>query len=161
MKEHPTFSGYFGSEDGEIYSNKRKNFPFHKLKPQKHNCGYKLYFLRYNGEHIGITGHRFIAECFLPNPENYSDVHHLDNDKHNNSVSNLKWVTHQENCSYNEGSCGKKYIVTNIKTGEVFQIFNLTQWCKENNVDRIGAHKVISGLQKRVKNFTIMRCEFK
>ena len=161
MKEHPTFSGYFGSEDGEIYSNKRKKFPFYKLKPQKQNCGYKLYFLIVDGKRIGVTGHRFIAECFIPNPNNYTDVHHLDFDKHNNSVSNLEWVTHQKNCSYNLGSVGKKYIVTNIKTNEVFEILNLTKWCEENNISRSCAYDVIRGSRKRVKNFAIMECEFK
>lgn len=34
--------------------------------------------------------HRLVAELFLPNPENLSDVDHLDNDRMNPDVSNLE-----------------------------------------------------------------------
>ena len=155
MKEHPKFRGYYGSEDGEIYSNKRKNFSYYKLKPQKHKLGYLLYFLSIDGKHMGVTGHRFIAECFIPNPNNYSDVHHLDFNKRNNSVFNLKWTTHKENCSYNDYIFGKYFYVENVKTGENCIIFNLSKWCKENKVSRANAYKVIAGQYKQTKNFII------
>ena len=90
MKEHPLYKNYFASEEGDIFSNKRKSKPFHKLKPQKHHLGYKLYFLSVNGIHIGIIGHRFIAECLIPNPNNLSDVHLKDRDRSNNNVNNLE-----------------------------------------------------------------------
>ena len=41
--------------------------------------------------------HRLVAELFLENPNNYSDVDHLDSNRMNPSVDNLEWVTHQEN----------------------------------------------------------------
>lgn len=40
--------------------------------------------------------HRLVAEAFIPNPNNYTEVHHIDENPENNRVENLKWITHQE-----------------------------------------------------------------
>jgi hypothetical protein len=41
--------------------------------------------------------HRLVAIAFIPNPNNKSDVDHIDGNKSNNNVSNLRWATHSEN----------------------------------------------------------------
>lgn len=51
---------------------------------------------------VGINGricqmHRLIAETFCPNPNKFSIVNHIDEDKLNNCASNLEWCTHQHN----------------------------------------------------------------
>jgi hypothetical protein len=40
---------------------------------------------------------RLVAKAFIPNPDNLPEVDHLNADKQNNTVSNLEWVTRDEN----------------------------------------------------------------
>ena len=63
----------------------------------KKDRGYaQLYRLSKKDTHPVILS-RLVATAFLPNPDNLPEVDHLDADHHNNKVSNLEWVTAEEN----------------------------------------------------------------
>ena len=50
-----------------------------------------------NGKHKQYYIHQLVAKAFIPNPENKPCIDHIDNDKNNNHVENLRWVTYLEN----------------------------------------------------------------
>lgn len=55
--------------------------------------------------------HRLVAKYFIPNPNKYPDINHLDGDKHNNFFENLEWTTWDRNNDHARalgiGGCNK------------------------------------------------------
>lgn len=44
--------------------------------------------------------HRLAAIAFIPNPNNYPQINHLDSNKNNNHISNLEWTTNRDNLNH-------------------------------------------------------------
>ena len=57
------------------------------------NAGYKLVSINTKMYLL----HRLVATTWVPNPNNYNEVDHIDSNKKNNSADNLEWVTRKEN----------------------------------------------------------------
>ncbi len=70
------------------------------LKPGINNKGYQYVNLYKNGKGKLFSVHRLVATMFIPNPENLTVVNHKDENKLNNCVDNLEWVTMKYNISY-------------------------------------------------------------
>ena len=83
---------YFITENEKLITKKSNKF----LKGSN-DCGYLKYTLRFEGKKYDFRAHRLVAQYFLENPLNLPIVHHINNDKLDNRVSNLKWVTIEEN----------------------------------------------------------------
>jgi hypothetical protein len=73
------------------------NIPERILKLQLTNNGYCHIALNDRENTRQRLVHRLVAEAFIPNPENKSEVNHIDGDKTNNVVENLEWATASEN----------------------------------------------------------------
>lgn len=77
--------------------------------------GHKYVSLTLNGETKQKALHRILAETFIPNPENKPQVHHIDEDKLNNNINNLMWVTPEEHGKVRSEEYHKKFKETSIK----------------------------------------------
>lgn len=74
--------------------------------------GYLAVNLCKNGKEKTYLVHRLVAEAFIPNPNNYSQINHKDENKQNNFVyinedgtvdlekSNIEWCTAKYNMNY-------------------------------------------------------------
>ena len=75
------------------------------LKPRKTHTGYLRVHLCRDDRYI----HRLVAEAFIPNSNNYSEVNHKDENKQNNRVDNLEWCTREYNLVYGSRKDYKKH----------------------------------------------------
>jgi hypothetical protein len=114
-KEVPGTSGaYEVSSSGIVRSaGLRNGHRGRELKPwlSKSNrpgwVGYKVVSLSLPSGVRKRAVHRLVAEAFIPNPENKSQVNHIDGDTLNNTVQNLEWVTNAENNLHAYRSLGR------------------------------------------------------
>lgn len=82
------------NEYGEIRNKKTKQI--RKLKPHKNGYIYiDLYKPKTKVKWFRV--HRLVAKAFIPNPKQLPCVMHIDNNKSNNHIDNLKWGTISEN----------------------------------------------------------------
>lgn len=77
------------------------------MSKRKNADGYYQAKLNVNKVSKSIGIHILVAEHFLENPNNYSEVNHKDFDRTNNRVDNLEWCTHEYNMRYSKqaGRC--------------------------------------------------------
>jgi predicted transcriptional regulator len=90
----PGFRYYSASKTGRIYSHLTQKY----LKPVPDKWGYYRVTVKDdNGKWSKKTIHRLVAFAFLPNPEGFPVVHHIDDCKTNNCLDNLEWCTYSHN----------------------------------------------------------------
>ena len=94
VRNYPNYIIY---DDGRLFSKKSNRF----LKKVKGSL-YHQYTLSNEGKCKYHMIHRLVAEHFIPNPNNYNVVDHIDRDKLNNNVNNLRWCRSVDN-SHNTG----------------------------------------------------------
>ena len=108
-KDIEEFEGYYEvSNMGNVRSKDRY---FHnwrakcklKGKPKKawnHSRGYLMVDLYKDNKSHKRFVHRLVAIAFIPNPNGYPNVNHIDNNGKNNLVSNLEWCTQAMNVEH-------------------------------------------------------------
>lgn len=74
-----------------------------------------------------IKVHRLVAEAFVPNPDGYLEINHIDEDKTNNNALNLEWCDRIYNCRHGtrndriSKAHGKPVILSNDKEKHEFE----------------------------------------
>ena len=126
---------YYIDEHGKVYSKFSGNLL--ELKQCIDRYGYSTISLQaINGERKNYTVHRLVALTYIPNTNNFPVVMHIDNNKRNNHVSNLKWGTVQTNTqeAYNDGLCDTTTVSIWVRNKNTKQekIYNsVSEFCRE------------------------------
>ena len=91
------------------------------LAERKHSNGY----LRVSIKRKDFYIHRLVAQAFIPNPDNKPQIDHINTDRTDNRVENIRWVTRNENMNNP---------LTLIKSSECRKGEKSSNWGKRNEL---------------------------
>lgn len=153
------------------FMNRRANIPREKILKFGYNLqGYPFVHLCYLGKTSKpLSVHRLVAKAFIPNPNNYPIVNHINGIKTDNRVENLEWCTQQYNIKQSFKNGQQKPTWEN-KKGELNPLsikvnqydldgnFIKTWGCirevqRKLNIFAVGISKCCRGLQKTAGGF--------
>lgn len=100
---------YLVSNNGRIWSLRSKRV----LKPKIDKYGYAVVVLYSQRRSYYRTIHRLVAQTFIPNPLELPTVNHINENKTDNSVENLEWMSIADNDNY--GTRNKRMAETKCK----------------------------------------------
>lgn len=160
--------GYMISDHGRVWSEKSKIF----LKPKPlDRSGHLGFALSVNGRPHYVYLHRLMAEAFIPNPENYPIVRHLNDMKDDNDLKNLAWGTQRHNWedSVQNGTAQpprkewreiglkkmrKPVIATNLTTGKRVRFSSQTEAARKLGLQQANVWKVLTGERSHCGGWT-------
>jgi hypothetical protein len=90
FRKHPKLNIFVGA-DGRILVPSNTPSKAHLTKGYLNDRGYYRIGLKKKGYQV----HRLVAETFLPNPKHYKTVDHINRNKLDNRVENLRWASHK------------------------------------------------------------------
>lgn len=159
---------YMISNHGRVWSEKSQIFLKEK-KLDKH--GHKGYCLHSNGHAKYPYEHRLVAKAFIPNPNNYPNVLHDDDDPDNNWIYNLKWGTQKDNYEdcvrngnfkpFTDEDREKSYertrkpiIATNLETGEETYVRGQSEASRELGIQQANIWKALNGKRRQTCGYS-------
>lgn len=151
MRDVIGYEGLYAiTEDGDVWSYRANKF----LKPCKSHNEYLFVGLHKMGFVENKRINRLVAEAYLPNPNNLSQVGHQDENKLNNNVLNLYWTDAKENNNrllhkerLGKSKCKK---VQCIETQEVFE--SMKEAAAKKNISYSGLCNHLKGKTKSCGN---------
>jgi hypothetical protein len=147
FKNIKDYTNYSVSNFGNV-----KNNNTGKILKQSITNGYTQVSLWKNGKGKHYRVHRLIALAFIPNPDNKSFIDHVDNDRSNNNIDNLRWCTNQEN------SCNRQ-LSSNNTSGYKGVNFYKTYNCWRAEIKLNGKSHHI-GYYQNIEDAVKARCEY-
>jgi len=106
-----------------------------------------------------VSIHRLVALAFVPNPHNYNEVNHKDENKQNNNADNLEWCSRAYNMSYKTArfrqgiSASKKVEQLTLDDIPIALYYSVPVAAKINNIDGSSILKCCNGRRKYVGGY--------
>ena len=141
------YKGFLVAEDFNIYNVKTMK----KLTPYIGSDGYLQVVRRDENKHpYHIRVHVLFAHLFIPNPNNYKYVNHIDSNKLNNSLENLEWCTNSYNVKHGWDSGNRthknKTHIAVYKDDILIGTYSSIRECgKELHLDRHKIARILKG----------------
>lgn len=153
MKDIKGYEGlYCIDRNGNIYTTTRKGTNQVTISQHDDRRGYLSVQLFKNGVGTRFKVHRLVAETFIPNPENKPTVDHIDRDRTNNNISNLRWATYKEQrINQTSGECK----VVASRDGINFHYPSISECAREIGSNSSNVTAVCKGRRKSANGFTI------
>ena len=165
-KEIPGFNGrYMVSSLGRIGSNRYsqlKGHYFKILEPHIVSKGYLAAVFMVNKKNHHLSLHRLVAKAFIPGEFEGAQVNHKDLNKQNNEVSNLEWVTGEENIQHyfsNSSSSPNSKLCIDVNTGEVYSSIGKAAQAKHH--DRNKMEEKLRGVRSNNTSILVLEDYFK
>lgn len=89
-------NSYRVSDTGKVYSLLTDRIMKSWIQPN----GYESVYLRINGHYKTFTMHRLVMLAFVSERPAGMDINHKDGNRLNNHLSNLEYITHQQNIDH-------------------------------------------------------------
>ena len=144
-----------GYEECYEVSNKGRvrNIKSDKVLKNDNNRGYKRIGLYKNGKKKKFSIHRLVAQAFIPNNNKKPYVNHKDENKTNNNVENLEWVTAKENNNYGTRTKRTQKPIIVIYRDNTYEEYpSATIAARELGLIRQNINAILNGRQKTHHN---------
>ena len=115
------------------------------LRAGKLRNGYLIVMLVKGGKRKNMRVHRLVADAFIPNPLGLETVNHRDENKLNNIVANLEWMSRGDNCRYSND----KSVLQLGRQGNVVNRFPSAQEAsRQTGIVRSSISEACGGIRK-------------
>ena len=148
---------YEVSNMGRVKSIPRKNTKGGLLKQYVDRYGYFKDVLYERNKPHYFTVHRLVAVAFIDNPENKTTVDHIDCNRKNNHVENLRWTTAKENLEHSH-KLGRQVInatpiVATSPGGEIIRFSSQREAARQTGIKQYTISRLLQGKNVDVKGW--------
>ena len=156
----PFATNYSVSTYGRVGNNRTLKILVQTINQHGYHC---LTLTTNSGQPRNFRVHRLVGLVFIPNPENKPYINHKDGNKSNNHVSNLEWVTAQENNLHarNMGLMGYggftndniPVVLHNLNTIQTIYFKSTSSAATFLNVNTGSLHRVLTKKRNKIHNY--------